>query len=57
MIKEDTAIEGAPLSKAALKDYNRGRAYLSDIANREGVPVFEEVGEAIGCVLQKCKSV
>ncbi len=44
------------MSKAALKDYNRGRAYLSDVANREGVPVFEEVAEAIECILQKCKS-
>ncbi len=39
--------------RCALKDYNRGRAYLSDIANREGVPVFEEVGEAVQCILQQ----
>jgi hypothetical protein len=48
--------EGEKLSKHALKDYNRGRKYLSDIANREGVPVFENIPEALDCVVQKCKS-
>lgn len=55
-IQEDTLIDGEVLSKAAFKDYNRGRSYLSDFANREGVPVFEEIHEAIECILQKCKS-
>jgi len=49
-------IQGEAMSKAAVKDYNRGRAYLSDFANREGVPVFDEVQEALDCVIQKCKS-
>ena len=44
------------MTKSALKDYNRGRCYLSDIANREGVPVFEEISEAVECAVQKCKS-
>ena len=56
---EDVAVEdsglGEMLSKAALKDYNRGRSYLSDFANREGVPVFEEIREAVECVLRKCR--
>ena len=53
---EEVAVEGGErLSKAALKDYNRGRSYLSDFANREGVPVFEEIKEAVECVLRKCK--
>ena len=54
---EDVAVleGGERLSKAALKDYNRGRSYLSDFANREGVPVFEEIKEAVECVLRKCK--
>ncbi|XP_069697764.1 uncharacterized protein raw isoform X2 [Periplaneta americana] len=38
----------------AVKDYNRGRMYLSDLANREGVPVFESVAEAVDCVIHKC---
>ena len=49
-------VQGEAMSKAAVKDYNRGRAYLSDFANREGVPVFDEVLEALDCVIQKCKS-
>ena len=57
-VTEDVAVEGGErLSKAALKDYNRGRSYLSDFANREGVPVFEEIKEAVECVLRKCKEV
>nr|CAD7459381.1 unnamed protein product [Timema tahoe] len=42
------------LSMLALKDYNRGRMYLSDLANREGVPVFDDMTEAVNCVIQKC---
>jgi hypothetical protein len=37
-----------------VKDYNRGRVYLNDLARREGVPVFEEVKEAVDCAIQKC---
>merc|ERR1712018_412394 len=48
--------DGEVLSPQALKDYNRGRKYLSDIANREKVPVFENISEALDCVVQKCKS-
>ena len=48
--------DGEVLSPQALKDYNRGRKYLSDIANREGVPVFENIKEALDCVVQKCKT-
>jgi hypothetical protein len=44
------------LTKPSLKDYNRGRSYLSDIANREGVPVFDNVSEALHSVVQKCKA-
>ena len=47
--------EGETITRQALKDYNRGRSYLSDIANREGVPVFENISEALDCVVQKCK--
>ncbi len=54
--KPEVEPDGEKLSKAALKDYNRGRCYLSDIANREAVPVFEEIHEAIECILQKCKN-
>jgi hypothetical protein len=42
------------LSAFAIKDYNRGRNYLSDLANREGIPVFDEVKEAVECAIQRC---
>ena len=35
------------LSPTAIKDYNRGRSYLSDLASRKGVPVFDTVSEAV----------
>merc|ERR1719266_733810 len=41
--QESTSDEETYLTKQALKDYNRGRSYLSDIANREGVPVFDNI--------------
>lgn len=48
--------EAERLSTSALKDYNRGRSYLSDFANREGIPVFDKVEEALQCVVDKCKN-
>jgi len=55
-IAADTILDtGDVISKTAVKDYNRGRSYLSDFANREGVPVFEEIQEALECVISKCK--
>ena len=37
----------------AVKDYNRARSYLADLANRRSVPIFENVDEAIACVINK----
>jgi len=56
MIGQDAVLEGEKVSKLAVKDYNRGRSYLSDFANREGVPVFDEVQEALECVIHKGKA-
>lgn len=44
------------LSKVAIKDYNRGRSYLTDQAIKDGVPVFTDIEEALACVVQKCTS-
>lgn len=55
-IQPGARINGEPVSKLAMKDYNRGRTYLSEYANREGIPIFEEVKEALECVIQKCKT-
>ena len=43
------------LSPTAMKDYNRARSYLADLANRDGVPIFENVEEAIRCCISKLK--
>jgi len=55
-IQPGARIAGEELTKLAIKDYNRGRTYLSEYANREGIPIFEEVKEALECVIQKCKA-
>ena len=55
-LPNDARIGGESLSPQAIKDYNRGRSYLSDYANREGVPVFDELTEALQCVIDKCKT-
>ena len=52
----DSSEEVECLSVSALKDYNRGRSYLSDIANREAIPVFDNIEEALQCVVDKCKN-
>jgi len=40
-------------SQSAVDDYNRARAYLADIANRDGVPVLSDITEALDCVLKQ----
>lgn len=40
------------LTKYAIKDYNRSRAYLSDMAKREEIPVFECINEAVQCAIE-----
>lgn len=44
------------LTPAAIKDYNRGRAYLIDLAKRQGVPVFNDLKKALECAIEKVKS-
>ena len=39
------------LSNNAIRDYNRSRRYLSDIATRESVPVFESIHEAVAAAI------
>ncbi|KAJ2946469.1 hypothetical protein O0L34_g12514 [Tuta absoluta] len=43
-------------SEAAVKDYNRGRHYLKDLAQRSGVPVFDNVDDTMACVLQRLRN-
>ncbi|CAL4116899.1 unnamed protein product [Meganyctiphanes norvegica] len=47
---------GETLTRLAVKDYNRGRSYLRDQANKDGIPVFDNIQEAVDCVIQKCRN-
>ena len=40
------------LTSNAIRDYNRSRKYLSDIATREGVPVFDDISEAVVAAIE-----
>lgn len=44
------------LSRTAVKDYNRGRTYLIDQANKEGILIFKNIQEAVECVINKCRT-
>lgn len=37
----------------AVSDYNRARTYLKDLANRDGVPVFDKVDDAVDHIIGK----
>lgn len=43
------------LTAAAVKDYNRGRSYLIDLARRQDVPVFSDFKQAAQCAIEKVK--
>ncbi|GAB1599235.1 uncharacterized protein LOC115214842 [Argonauta hians] len=42
----NTLFQDETVTDQALHDYNRGRTYLRDIAERENVPVFNDIREA-----------
>ncbi|XP_050466142.1 uncharacterized protein LOC126859153 isoform X2 [Cataglyphis hispanica] len=51
-LPEDSIVSGEKLTEQARKDYNRGRMYLSDYATREGVPVFQNIADALQHAIQ-----
>ncbi|EFN62289.1 hypothetical protein EAG_08337 [Camponotus floridanus] len=55
-LPEDTIVSGEQLTEQARKDYNRGRMYLSDYATREGVPVFQNIADALQHAIQLVQS-
>ena len=55
-IPDDAIVDGDRLTKAATKDYNRGRSYLTDQARKDGVPVFTDIAEAVECVVQQTRT-
>lgn len=44
------------LTPSAIKDYNRGRPYLKDMAKKAGVPVFENPEDAVKKAIDLTKS-
>ncbi|XP_017120958.1 uncharacterized protein LOC108141873 isoform X2 [Drosophila elegans] len=56
MLPEDCVLGGEKLTVAAIKDYNRGRSYLIDLAKRQGVPVFTDIRAALDCTVAKVKA-
>jgi len=50
-LSEDVVIQGEKLTSIAIKDYNRGRMYLADLARRAGVPVLSDITEAVTCAV------
>nr|XP_033327585.1 uncharacterized protein LOC117221069 [Megalopta genalis] len=56
-LPEGCVVSGEKLTEQATKDYNRGRMYLSDYATREGVPVFQNIAEALQHAIQLVQTV
>ncbi|XP_052259299.1 uncharacterized protein LOC127863717 isoform X3 [Dreissena polymorpha] len=50
-LEDNAVISDEQLSPCAIKDYNRGRQYLCDLASREGIPLFDDIQEAANCVV------
>lgn len=53
MLPNDCRINGFQLSSAAIKDYNRGRAYLIDLAKRQNIPVYGSIDDALKAAVEK----
>ncbi|XP_073822960.1 NDT-like domain-containing protein raw isoform X2 [Musca autumnalis] len=56
MLPDDCVIGNEKLTPTAIKDYNRGRSYLIDLAKRQGVPVFNDIKAALECTVEKIQS-
>ncbi|XP_012530518.1 uncharacterized protein LOC105833366 isoform X2 [Monomorium pharaonis] len=56
ILPEGSIVSDEQLTDQARKDYNRGRMYLSDYATREGVPVFQNIADALQHAIQLVQS-
>ncbi|XP_060079047.1 uncharacterized protein LOC132558496 [Ylistrum balloti] len=50
-LSNDVTVGKEPLTECAMKDYQRGRAYLIDLASREGIQLFDDITEAVLCAI------
>ncbi|XP_015791672.1 uncharacterized protein LOC107368371 [Tetranychus urticae] len=55
-IPTESIAQDNQISIAAIGDYNRGRAYLSEMARKENIEVFENLEEAVKCAIKAAKS-
>ncbi|KAG5683244.1 hypothetical protein PVAND_012537 [Polypedilum vanderplanki] len=55
MLPDNCTIGNDKLTPSAIKDYNRGRTYLRDLAERQNIPVFDEIKQALDCAIDKVK--
>ncbi|XP_041481634.1 uncharacterized protein LOC121428834 isoform X2 [Lytechinus variegatus] len=54
-LEDGVVINGEELTPRAVKDYNRGRQYLADVASRERVPIFNDVEEATHALVERIR--
>lgn len=50
---DNCTVANEVLTKNAIKDYNRARAYLRDLAERRQIQVLDNAEQAVQCVLSK----
>ncbi len=55
-IEEDDLFDSLTLGELERKDLNRGRSYLVEVAEQNGMPVFEDVAEAARWAVKLVKS-
>lgn len=51
-LEDDATMHGHALHPLEVKDLNRGRAYLADIAQRHNVPVFDNVKACVEHIIE-----
>ncbi len=52
-----TLIAGEAISTTEYEDLNRSHAYLTDLVERQGIPVFSDINTALKCAAKTVKQV
>lgn len=52
-IPKDARMNGVPMSPGELKDINRGRTYLHDVARRHKCVVYSNVQDAVSEIIRR----
>ena len=51
-VQPNTTVAGSAIDEREAKDLNRGRFYLADCANRNGIRIFTDIRESIDAVIE-----